>query len=168
MTGTGTATTIQAQRLGLTSFDALQDATFASATATTRASFPEEQRLRGEDLLEFLHYKRNAVVSTTRMDLRPHSTVATYLVYAYQFWLPTVAGAVRARHARSLPYASLIIQEGEGDGHVVVLVEGTVTIVHRPAAGVLATYEARFGRSPSWVNAWLVLDPQRLLSFTDK
>ena len=168
MTGTSGATITHAPRVARASFEALQDAAFASASPATLRAFPVEQRLRGEDLLEFLRYKRNAIISTTRVDLRPHATVATYLVYDACFWLPTVAGAVRTRNAHALPYASLTIAEGEGEGHVTVLVEGTVHAVRHPEVGVLATYEARFGAIPDWADTWLVVEPERILSYTDR
>lgn len=45
------------------------------------------------------------------------------------FWLPTVGGSVRERNMRAQPWLTMTITEGDHDDHVVVLVEGTASVV---------------------------------------
>ncbi|HEX6445901.1 MAG TPA: pyridoxamine 5'-phosphate oxidase family protein [Streptosporangiales bacterium] len=139
----------------------LQEQTFAGATAATRASFPPERRLSARQLADYLDRRAFAVVSTTRPDGRPHSTLTSYVRRGHRFWLPTGAGTVREHNVRTRPWLSLVVTEGDRESHVVVLVEGPATVGGREAAP--SDVAAAFPHE--WVSAWLCLDARRVLSY---
>jgi hypothetical protein len=115
--------------------DALLAASWARAGATTRSSWPEEQRLDGAGVAAFLRRRSYAVLATTRADGRPHAAPVSYaLADDASLWLPTAAGAVRLGHVARQPWASFALLEGEGDAHVAVLAEGPVRWLSLDAA----------------------------------
>ncbi len=81
------------------------------------------------------------------------------------FWFATVAGA-RLRNLERSPWASVVIEDGDGDAHRAVAVDGPVTITDQPAAEVLDAWEARHGRMAEWAVKWFELRPRRLVSYT--
>jgi hypothetical protein len=141
----------------------VQDATFANAKAATTGSFSPGQRLTGEQLLKVLTTRRNAVVSTTRRDGRPHSTPAAFVLHDRSIWLPLVPGAVRAKHVAKQPWVSMVISEGQLDSHGVVIVEGPAALA-QPDWDVLKSAETKLG-GVSWVGQWVELKPERILSY---
>lgn len=140
--------------------DALQDETFARATAVTKDAYPPERRLRGERLYGYLDRRAFGVVSSTRPDGRPHATPVSYLRRGSTFWMPTVGGSVREANVRAQPWLVLIVTEGDRGAHVVVIVEGPSSVV---AAGDVPEDVASRAPEP-WVRLWLRLDAARLLS----
>ena len=141
--------------------DELQDQTFSRATAITRDAYPPERRLGGERLTGYLDRRDYGVVSSTRPDGRPHAALTTYTRRGTTFWLPTVAGSIRETNVRNQPWLVLTVTEGDRSEHVVVIVEGTCTVVsdsHVPG-DVLAT------AAEAWVSVWLRLDASRLISY---
>jgi Pyridoxamine 5'-phosphate oxidase len=146
------------------SLASLQDRTFARATGATTASFPLRHRLSGAQLARYLDRRAFAVVATARADGRPHATVCSYVRRETTFWLPTVAGAVRERNVRHQPWLSLVISQGDhGDQsqHVLVIIEGTGTVV--PPAEVPPDVRAR--ADGDWVGSWIRVLAERLLSY---
>lgn len=141
----------------------LQDATFAGAGSATTGSFGPAQRMTGAQLVKVLTTRRNAVVSTTRRDGRPHSTPAAFVLHERSIWLPLVPGAVRAKHVARQPWVSIVIAEGQLETHGVVIIEGPATLAE-PGEDVLETAKAKLG-GVSWVGQWIELTPQRLLSY---
>jgi hypothetical protein len=134
----------------------IQDATFARSGAATVSSYPPERRLPGAALEAVLRSRRYAVVCSTRPDGRPHATPTSFTLVGSSLWLPTVAGAVRGRNVRARPWLVLVVSEGEGDTHLAVIVEGPVTVETAPPEGV---------ERPEWAAEWLVLRPERVLSY---
>lgn len=141
----------------------LQDATFAGASAATADSFGASRRLTGEQVFKVLTTRRNAVVSTTRRDGRPHSTPCAFVLHERSIWLPLVPGAVRAKHVAKQPWISMVISEGQLESHGVVIIEGPATLA-KPGEDALETAKAKLG-GVSWVGQWIELTPQRILSY---
>lgn len=144
--------------------DRIQEDTFARASRATTSSFPPESRLRGTQLTDYLGRRAFAVVSSTRPDGRPHSTITSYVRNGAQFWLPTVAGSVRERNVTAQPWLVLVINEGDRDKHVAVIIEGPAAVV--APADVPAEVSA--SRSGEWISVWVRLDAQRLLSYASE
>lgn len=141
----------------------IQDATFAGASSATTASFGPSQRLTGEQLVKVLTTRRNAVVSTTRRDGRPHSTPCAFVLHERSIWLPLVPGAVRGKHVARQPWISMVISEGQLDSHGVVIIEGPAAL-GKPREEVLETAKAKLG-GVKWVGQWIELRPERILSY---
>ncbi len=78
-------------------------------------------------MAEFLSSQRYAVLATTRPDGRAHAAPVAFLLTGGAFRIATVRGA-RLRTLRHLPYAAIVIMEGEGGEHRAVLAEGPVTL----------------------------------------
>jgi nitroimidazol reductase NimA-like FMN-containing flavoprotein (pyridoxamine 5'-phosphate oxidase superfamily) len=149
------------------SLGAVQEATFAGASAATVSSYPPERRLSGAALEAVLRARRYATVASTRPDGRPHATPTSFVLAGDALWLPTVAGTVRARNVAAQPWLVLVLTEGEGDAHLAVIAEGAVTVVadaDLPGDVAEASVERLEGR-PEWAEEWLVLRPARLLSY---
>jgi hypothetical protein len=140
----------------VTDFGALQDATFARSPAATATSYPPERRLTGAQVEAVLASGRYAVVASTRPDGRPHLAPTSFRLVGGELWLPTVAGAVRARNVRHQPWLALSVTEGAGDTHLAVLVEGPARVTAEPPPG---------GDVPEWAAEWIVLTPRRVLSY---
>lgn len=140
---------------------ALQDRTFARATAATAASYPPERRLSAARLASYLDRRAFAVVGSTRADGRPHAAMSVYVRRGAVFWLPTVAGSVRERNLRGTPWLTLVIAEGDHDEHVAVLIEGPAEVVAPPRVPA----DVRAAVKGDWVSAWIRLTAERLLSY---
>jgi predicted pyridoxine 5'-phosphate oxidase superfamily flavin-nucleotide-binding protein len=140
---------------------ALQDQTFARATAATADSFPPQRRLTGAQLAGYLDQRAFAVVGTARPDGRPHTAMSSYARRGTTFWLPTVTGSVRERNVRQQPWVTLVVAEGDHDHHVVVLVEGTAAML----APDDVPADVRAQLSGDWIGAWLRIEASRILSY---
>jgi hypothetical protein len=90
--------------------------------------------------------------------------MSSYLRQGRQFWLPTVPGSVRERNVRARPWLTMTITEGDRNHHVVVLVEGTASVV--AAADVPA--EVLAAVTGDWVATWIRLTAERLLSYASE
>jgi hypothetical protein len=141
----------------------VQDRTFAGAGSATTGSFGPDRRLSGAQLLKVLTTRRNAVISTTRRDGRPHSTPTAFVLHGHSIWLPVVAGAVRAKHVARQPWISMVISEGQLDNHGAVIIEGPA-VVAEPDDDALAAAKAKLG-GVGWVGQWIELKPERILSY---
>ena len=138
----------------------LQDQTFARATAATASSYPPERRLTAAQLAGYLDRRAFAVVGSARPDGRPHAAMSSYIRRDLTFWLPTVAGSVRERNLRGTPWLTMVITEGDRGEHIVVIVEGSAEVI--AAAEVAA--DVRAAVPGDWVNAWIRLAAERLMS----
>lgn len=141
----------------------VQDTTFAGASAATSGSFGAGSRLSGEQLVKVLTTRRNAVVSTTRKDGRPHSTPCAFVLHDRSIWLPVVPGAARAKHLAKQPWLSMVISEGQLETHGVVIIEGPASLAE-PSEDVLVAAKAKLG-GVGWVGQWIHLAPGRILSY---
>ncbi|NUU22854.1 MAG: hypothetical protein HOV68_15290 [Streptomycetaceae bacterium] len=140
---------------------ALQDRTFARATAATAGTYPPERRLTADQLAAYLDRRSYAVVSTARPDGRPHTAMSMYVRRGTDFWLPTVRGSVRVRNLRGQPWLTLVVAEGEDDEHIAVILEGpaeTLEVDQTPA-------DVRAAADRDWVGAWIRVRAERLLSY---
>jgi hypothetical protein len=144
--------------------DKLQEESFAGANAATAGSFPAERRLSGARIAGVFRTRRNAVVSTTRRDGRPHSTPSSFVLFGTAIWLPVLAKAARAAHVRRQPWISMVIAEGQLETHGVVIVEGPAELVTQPPEGLIEAARAKLG-GVAWVERWIRLQPERLLSY---
>jgi len=142
----------------------IQDATFAGASAATTGSFGPGQRMSGDQLLKVLTTRRNAVVSTTRRDGRPHSTPGAFVLHDRSIWLPLVPRAARAKHVARQPWISMVISEGQLDTHGVVIVEGPASLAAQPGEGVLEAAKSKLSGT-AWIGQWIELRPERILSY---
>lgn len=101
------------------------------------------------------------MVGSTRADGRPHAAMSSYIRRDVTFWLPTMAGSIRERNLRGTPWLTMVIAEGDRGEHIAVIVEGPAEItVPAKVPG-----EVRAAVTGDWVNAWIRLKAERLLSY---
>jgi Pyridoxamine 5'-phosphate oxidase len=139
----------------------VQDRTFASASAATRAAYPLSERLSARQLADYLGRRAFGIVSSTRPDGRPHAAISSYVRRGSTFWLPTVTGSVRERNVRVQPWLSLVITEGDRGRHVAVLIEGPADVV----APADTPADVRAAAGGDWAACWLRLRAERVLSY---
>lgn len=139
---------------------AVQDRSFARASAATAGSYPPERRLSAAQLERYLDRRAFAVVSSARPDGRPHAAPSLFFRRGAEFWLPTVAGSVRERNVRAHPWLALTVTEGDHGAHVAVLIEGPARVVAPEAA----PGEFR-GRPGDWAEVWLAQRAERVFSY---
>jgi Pyridoxamine 5'-phosphate oxidase len=142
----------------------LQDRTFARATAATALSYPPERRLSAAQLASYLDRRAFAVVGTSRADRRPHAAMSVYVRRGTTFWLPTMAGSMRERNLRGMPWLTMVIAEGDHPVHIAVIAEGpaqVVTLTEVPA-------DVRAAVTSDWVSEWIRMTAERLLSYADE
>lgn len=146
----------------------LQAASFEAANAATSSSWPPERRMTREQLDRVLRRRQYAVVASTRSDQRAHATPSAFVWHREEVWMPAVAGAVRVRNVGAVPWLSVVISEGEGSDHAVVVLEGPARVVpaaEAPVEDLTETIAAKSSDFPDWASVWLVLRPARLLSY---
>ncbi|HJT38677.1 MAG TPA: pyridoxamine 5'-phosphate oxidase family protein [Actinomycetota bacterium] len=145
----------------------IQEASFARASEATRGAFPEERRMDGAMLLSFLTGKRYAVLATTRPDGRPQAAPVGYALVGTKFVMGSLPDAQRVRNLRHEPHASVVIEQGEGDQHAVVIVDGTTRLLEPLEASLdmRAPFRDDAGALPEWIGILVVLTPERLLSY---
>jgi hypothetical protein len=141
---------------------ALQDQSFARASAATGRAYPPERRLTAAQLARYLDRRAYAVVSSARADGRPHAAPSLFYRRGTEFWLPTVAGSAREVNVRVHPWLALTVTEGDDDEHVAVLIEGPAEAVAPDEAP--EEFRARPG---DWARVWLVLRAQKVLSYAE-
>ncbi|WP_432875535.1 pyridoxamine 5'-phosphate oxidase family protein [Kribbella sp. CA-245084] len=146
---------------------ALQDRTFAHATAATASTYPPERRLTAEQLTRYLSRREYAVVGTSRPDGRPHASMSMYVRSGTDFWLPAVAGSIRARNLTKNPWLTMVIAENDDETHVAVIAEGPADVVPLDdvSGDVRAAVDQNWPGVWKWVNVWIVLRTERLLSY---
>lgn len=145
----------------------LQNRTFEGATATTKKSYPPERRLTAAQLTGYLDRREYAVVGTTRADGRPHASMSMYLRSGSSFWLPTMAGSIRERNLRAQSWLTLVIAENDDDTHIAVIAEGPAQIVALDELPdeIRAAVDRSFAYVWKWVDAWICLQTERVLSY---
>ena len=75
-----------------------------------------------------------------------------------------MAGSVRERHLRAMPWLTMVIAEGDHPVHIAVIVEGRAEVV-TPAE---VPADVRAAATGDWVSAWIRLTAERLLSYADE
>ena len=118
-------------------------------------------------LQEFLERHPTGVLATTRSDGRPHAAPVTFALAGPQIAIASLDGAQRIENLRAHPHASLVISQ---DAQAVVIIEGAARVV--PPAEASATVRERFrdpsGALPPWIGAFVVVTPERVLSYADE
>lgn len=141
---------------------AVQERSFACASAATARAYPPERRLSAAQLARYLDRRSYAVVSSARPDGRPHAAPSLFYRRGAEFWLPTVAGSVRERNVRAHPWLALTVTEGDDDEHIAVLIEGPAELT--APAEAPAEFRARPG---DWARVWLLLRAEKILSYAE-
>ncbi|MEQ4303982.1 pyridoxamine 5'-phosphate oxidase family protein [Plantactinospora sp. B6F1] len=144
--------------------DEIQRETFVRASPGTEAAYPAAYRMTGTQIEAYLRSGCNAVVATTRPNGRPHAVPTGVTVHEHAAWLPVSGGAVRSAHLTAHPWASVVLIEGSGVDHRLVILEGDAELVTGPLPEVAATN--RGGRDMSWASHWIRLRPRKVFSFT--
>ena len=142
----------------------LQDRTFARATAATGVSYPPERRLSAAQLASYLDRRAFAVVGSARENGRPHAAMSVYVRRGVTFWLPAMAGSVRERNLRGMPWLTMVIAEGDYPEHIAVIIEGGAEVVAPPQVPA----DVRAAATGDWVSTWIRLTAERLLSYADE
>jgi general stress protein 26 len=142
----------------------LQERTFAQATAATAVSYPPERRLSAAQLASYLDRRSFAVVSSTRRNGRPHTAMSVYIRRGVTFWLPTMAGSVRERNLRGMPWLTMVVAENDHPEHIAVIIEGPAEVV----APSQVPADVREAATADWVSTWIRLTAERLLSYADE
>ena len=141
---------------------AVQDRSFAQASAATARAYPPQRRLAAAQLGSYLDRRAYAVVSSARADGRPHAAPSLFYRRGTEFWLPTVAGSARERNVRAHPWLALTVTEGDHDDHVAVLIEGPAAVL--PPQEAPAEFRDRPG---DWAKVWLLLRAEKVLSYAE-
>jgi hypothetical protein len=131
---------------------------------------PDDRALAEDDLAGLLRRRRYLTLATTRPDGRPHGAMVGFCVRNNRLWILSVAGAAVLRNLAHEPSVALVVAEGEGDDHAVVLVEGEAVVHEEPgpmlAAWLAGSWRDRFGTDPSaWAGAVIEVVPTKVLSF---
>lgn len=143
----------------------LQEESYARAGPGLASSWPPESAMNAEQLRSFLEERRYCVLATTTGRGHAIARPVIFTVVEASFWFATVKGA-RLRNLERIPWASLVVEDGERGTHRAVAVDGPVRITHRPAAELLDVWQARHGSRAEWAAAWFEVQPQRLMSYT--
>lgn len=145
----------------------LQDRTFDGATAATARTYPPERRLTAQQLTTYLSRREYAVVGTARPDGRPHASMSMYIRSGSSFWLPAVAGSIRARNLRTHPWLTLVVAENDDETHIAVIAEGPAEVVSLDDLpdDVRTAVDRQWAQVWDWVDVWIVLKTERVLSY---
>lgn len=145
----------------------IQATTFARATPSTITSFPERFRLSGDAIVTFLARRRTATFATTRPDGRPHAAPTGFALVDGRLVIASVEDAVRVANLRQRPHASLVVNEETPTTHGVVIIEGSCRLFTPRAASleIRAPFRLEDGDLPTWIGVFIVLTPERLLSY---
>ncbi|KAB1927087.1 hypothetical protein F8271_30035 [Micromonospora sp. ALFpr18c] len=65
---------------------------------------------------------------------------------------------------RPCPWASLVVMQGGGSEHAMVMAEGPAEVLDAAADEVTAA-AARYGRELPWASAWIRMTPQKIFSY---
>jgi hypothetical protein len=142
----------------------LQARSFDRAGAATTSSFPPENRMTGARMARILCPGAYGVLATTRADGRPHAAPTSLVLHEQAVWFPTVSGAVRLANLAVHPWASLVVMQGAGSDHAMVMLEGPAEVMDA-AADRVASVAARYGRELAWATAWIRMTPEKTLSY---
>ncbi|MGC1183554.1 MAG: pyridoxamine 5'-phosphate oxidase family protein [Candidatus Dormiibacterota bacterium] len=153
--------------MAISELQALLDSSWAKAGRSARAAWSQPDRMTAEQVTRFVCRQRNCALATTSPQGEPHLVPVSFLFLADgSFWLPAVAGAARLRDIRSRPRAALLVGQGQGAEHHLVIASGPIEVV---ASGdlprsVLVGSADKLGNT-SWASWWLVLRPDRLIAY---
>jgi hypothetical protein len=134
-----------------------------------RRSWPPEDALGADELRSILTDLVYGVLATARPDGRAHASPVAFSVEGEAFWIATVRG-VRVRNLRAVPWASIVLSEGQREGaHRALTAEGPVRL-HEGADFATARarldddWARRHGHAADWATAFVELRPERVFS----
>jgi nitroimidazol reductase NimA-like FMN-containing flavoprotein (pyridoxamine 5'-phosphate oxidase superfamily) len=142
----------------------IQDASYEQAGRAVRASWPPESAMDPAQLAIFLDERRYCVLATTTAEGHALARPVAFTVLGAAFWFATVAGD-RLRNLERMPWASLVVAEGDRGLHRAVAADGPASIVEQPPEELLAAWEARHGSRADWASAWFEIGPTRMFSY---
>jgi nitroimidazol reductase NimA-like FMN-containing flavoprotein (pyridoxamine 5'-phosphate oxidase superfamily) len=143
----------------------LQEESYVRAGRGLAISWPPESAMNAAQLGAFLEERRYCVLATTSAAGHPVARPVAFAVLDSSFWFATVAGA-RLRNLEHMPWASVVVEDGDGEEHRAVAVDGPVTITGQPPPELLDAWEQRHSSRADWAAAWFELQPQRLVSYS--
>lgn len=143
----------------------IQDTTFASASAATAESLETPKRLSGAAIERFLDDRQYATLATTRPGGRPHAAMTAFVQLETEIWAPAMPGTQRVRNVAAIPWAVVIVSDGEGDGHTMVSIEGSARLDMAPGPAVVDAWMSKFEWMPDWAEEWVVVGVRRLRSY---
>lgn len=142
----------------------VQEASYVRVGAALSGSWPRESAMDAAKLESFLDERRYCVLATTTARGHAQARPVAFTVMRASFWFATVAGS-RLRNLGRMPWASVVVADGEGDYHRAVAADGPVAVVEHPSEELLAVWEARHGGRAGWASAWFEIQPARLFSY---
>lgn len=147
----------------------LQEASFERASSATRAGYPEGKRMSGGELEQFVLDIGYLTIATVRKNGKPHAAMSTFAVHEGSVWIPTESGTLRLRNLATTPFASLVIAEGSGDEHRIVLTEGESRVVSSSevASDVVEAWRNKYSsdEGPGWADTWIEVRLSKLFSY---
>lgn len=142
----------------------IQEASYERAGRALSDSWPPESAMDPAQLAAFLGERRFCVLATTTADGHAQARPVGFTVLGHAFWFATVEGG-RLRNLERMPWASLVVAEGERGFHRAVAADGPAMIVERPHEELLAKWEERHGPPADWAAAWFEINPTRVFSY---
>jgi len=142
----------------------VQEASYAQAGRALRGSWPRESAMDAAQLESFLEERRFCVFATTTAQGHAQARPVPFTVLGASFWFATGAGS-RLRNLRQMPWASIVVADGERGSHRAVAADGHATLVQQPPGEVFPVWEARHGSGVAWASAWVEIEPTRLFSY---
>lgn len=142
----------------------IQENSYQRAGSSVARSWPQESVMGADQLRSFLEGRRYCVLATTNRQGHAVARPVAFTVLGASFWFATVTGA-RLRNLERLPWVSTVIEDGDGDSHRAVAVDGPVTVSGAAPEPLLDAWAARHGSRAAWAAAWFELRPERLLSY---
>jgi len=142
----------------------IQDASYERAGPALSGSWPPETAMDTAQLVSFLDERRYCVLATTTAEGHAQARPVAFTVLGASFWFATVAGD-RLRNLERMPWASVVVAEGDRGSHRAVAADGPTSIVEEPPEELVAAWEARHGSRADWASAWFAVGPARLFSY---
>ena len=146
-----------------------QRRSYERAGEALRRSWPPEDALGADELRGILADLVYGVLATARPDGRAHASPVAFSVEGGAFWIATVGG-FRVRNLRAVPWASLVLSEGQREGaHRALTAEGPARL-HEDADFATARarldddWARRHEHPPDWAPAFIELRPERVFS----
>jgi len=147
-----------------------QECSYEAAGTGIRSSWPRERALDRDGMRRLLAELTYGVLATSRPDGRAHAAPVAFSVEGGAFWVASVEG-LRLRNVRAMPWASLVIFDGQGEErHRALTAEGPVRLHEGEDLAVVRRrldepWANRHGAVPDWAAAFLELLPERVFSY---
>jgi nitroimidazol reductase NimA-like FMN-containing flavoprotein (pyridoxamine 5'-phosphate oxidase superfamily) len=142
----------------------IQEASYERAGHALSGSWPAESAMDSAQLAAFLDERRFCVLATTNAEGHAQARPVGFTVLGNVFWFATVQGR-RLRNLERMPWASLVVADGERGFHRAVTADGPAKITEEPPDELLAVWEERHGSRPGWASAWFEINPTRVFSY---